>query len=144
MHEADTPRSDPSLTDTIIRIFEAGQRVILDRLDLAYFDLSQLATRTLRGAALIAVGAVLLAGAWFTLLGGAVVWLQQHLSLPVSLGLVAASSAVLGAAAIAVGLRRAKGSAAAALGDMIETVREGPRALREEPSEAPAEGARPQ
>jgi len=137
MHESGTPRSDPSLTDSVIRIFEAGHRVVLDRLDLAYFDLSQLATRTLHGAALIAVGAILLTGAWFTLLGGAVVWLQQHLSLPASLALVAASNAVLGATAIAVNVRRVHSSAAAKLGDMIESVREGPAGV-------PAGGARQQ
>ena len=60
MHDTDAPRAERSLTDSVIRIFESGQRVILDRLDLAYFDLSQLVVRTLHGAALIVVGSVLL------------------------------------------------------------------------------------
>jgi hypothetical protein len=125
MYDAHTTPSEPSLLASIIRLFEAGQRVVLDRLDLAYFDLAQLATRTLRGAALIAIGAVLLTGAWFTVMGGAVVWLQQYMSLAASLALVAATSAVLGGGALAVGLRRARAGAVEAAGDLIEDVRDG-------------------
>ncbi len=118
-HTSQSP--EPSLLDSVIRIFEAGQRVILDRLDLARFDLGEVATRALRGAALVAVGAVLLCGAWFTLIGGAVVWLQAYVSLPASLALVAAGSAALGAVAIAAGIRRAQPDGIA--GELLEAVR---------------------
>ena len=123
MYDAHT--SEPSLLDSIVRLFEAGQRVILDRLDLAYFDLTQLAARTLRGAALIVIGAVLLSGAWFTLMGGVAVWLQQYMSLAASLALVAVANAVAGGGAIVVGVRRAQSGAVEAASDLIEDVREG-------------------
>lgn len=125
MYEANSTPSEPSLLDSMIRIFEAGQRVILDRLDLAYFDLTQFASRTLRGAALIVVGAVVLAGAWFVLIGGVVVWMQQYLSLPVSLALVAGASVLVGAACIVIGTKRAQSGAVEATNDLIESVREG-------------------
>jgi hypothetical protein len=137
MPEADMQRPEPSLADSLVRIFEAGQRVILDRLDLAYFDLSQLAVRTLHGAALIVVGAVLLTGAWFTLVAGAVVWLQTYLTLTASLIVVAGVNAALGAVAIWIGLRRAQNTAAARLGDMVVDLRGGSKAV------AVGEDARP-
>jgi hypothetical protein len=123
MPDGDFRHSEPSLADSLVRIFEAGQRVILDRLDLAYFDLSQLAVRTLHGAALIIIGSVLLTGAWFTLIAGVVVWLQQYMTLTVSLIIVAGVNAALGAVAISIGLRRTQTTAAAKLGDMVEDLR---------------------
>jgi hypothetical protein len=118
-------RPDPSLLDSLIRAFEAGQRVVLDRLDLAYFDLAQIATRTVRGVVLIVIGSLLVVGAWFAVMGGLVLWLQQYVALPVSIALVAVGSAVVGGTAIALGVRRASGSAAAGIEDLVETVREG-------------------
>jgi hypothetical protein len=123
MPEADIHRTEPSLADSLVRIFEAGQRVILDRLDLAYFDLSQLAVRTLHGAVLIVIGSVLLTGAWFTLIAGVVMWLQQYMTLTASLILVAGVNAALGAVAVSIGLRRTQLTAAAQLGDMVEDLR---------------------
>ena len=130
-------RSEPSLADSLVRIFEAGQRVILDRLDLAYFDLSQLAVRTMHGAALIIVGAVLLTGAWFTLIAGVVVWLQPYMTPTASLIIVATVNAALGAVAVGIGLRRAQTTAAAQLGDMVEDLRGGAKEI------AGGEDARP-
>jgi len=122
MYDAQTTPPERSLLDTVIRVFEAGQRVVLDRLDLAYFDLTQLANRTLRGAVLVLVGALLLAGAWFALLGAAAVWLQQYMSLVASLLVVCGMNVVLGGAAIVVGVRRTQTAAAAATHDLIEDV----------------------
>ena len=107
MLPADTSSSEPRIVDAAIRIFEAGQRVILDRVDLARLDLAQAASAAVRGAALIALGAVLLAGAWFSAMGGVVVWLQTYLTLPASLAVVGGLSAVVGAAAVTIGVRRA-------------------------------------
>lgn len=125
MRDPELHHPEPSLADSLVRIFEAGQRVILDRLDLVYFDLSQLAVRTLHGAALIVIGSVLLTGAWFTLIAGVVVWLQQYMTLTASLIIVAGVNAALGAVAVSIGLRRTQTTAAAKLGDMVEDIRGG-------------------
>lgn len=105
-----TRSEDPSLADAVVRVLESGQRIVLDRVDLARFDLAQLAARVLRGAVLIGVGAVLLAGAWFAAMAGVVVWLYQSMSLTLasSLALVGALSGLAGTAAIVVGVRRAR------------------------------------
>ena len=100
--------SEPELVDSVVRALEAGQRVVLDRVDLLRFDLRQLASRTLSGALLIVTGAFLLAAAWVTGMAAAVVWLQQYLSLCASLAAVAAATAGVGAGAIAIGLQRGR------------------------------------
>lgn len=97
--------SEPSVGDALIHLFESGQRLVLDRIDLARFDLRELAGRTVRDAALAVTGGVLLAGAWFLAMASAVVWLRQYLPLALSLAMVAGASAVLGAGAIALALR---------------------------------------
>lgn len=114
---------EPSLVDSVVRVFEAGQSVVIDRVDLLRFDLRDLASRTLGGAALIAVGAFLLAGAWATLMAAVVVWLQQYLSPFASLAAVAAATAGLGAGAIAVGVRRGQVGKAHIASDLGKSVR---------------------
>jgi hypothetical protein len=106
MLDARQSAPEPSLVESVLRVVEAGHRLVLDRIDLARFDLGQLAARTLRGTVLIAAGAFLLSGAWFALMAGAIVWLHQFLSLAVSLVIVAVITAALGAGAIATGLQR--------------------------------------
>jgi len=99
---------EPSLTESVVRVVEAGHRLVLDRIDLARFDLAQLAARILRGTALIAAGTFLLAGSWFAVMGGAVVWLDPYLPLAASLFIVGLGTAALGAGAVAVGVLRAR------------------------------------
>jgi hypothetical protein len=120
MPDTHPPPSEPSLVDSLVRVVETGQRVVLDRVDLLRFDLSQLVSRTLGGAVLIAVGAFLLAGAWFTFMGAMVVWLQQYLSLFASLAAVATATACFGAGAIAIGMRRGQ---IGQVGDVGKSVR---------------------
>ncbi|MGH7788071.1 MAG: phage holin family protein [Candidatus Binatia bacterium] len=99
---------DPSIVDALLRVFESGQRIVLDRVDLARYDLAQLAAGALRGTALIAGGAVLVASAWFTLMAGVVVWAHQSLSLVASLALVGGINGLLGVLAIMAGVERAR------------------------------------
>jgi len=121
-----TAPPEPSLLESLVRVLEAGQRIVLDRIDLARFDVSQVARRMLRAAGLLAIGAILLAGGWFTLMAGGVCWLQQYLSLPVSLVLAATLTAGLGAAALAVGVRRMRDEGAGA-GGVVDAAAEAAR-----------------
>lgn len=116
MPDTHPPPSEPSLVDSVVRVVEAGQHLVLDRVDLLRFDLSELARRTLGGTALIGVGAFLLAGAWCTFMGAVVVWLQQYLPLSASLAAVAAATAGLGTGTIAIGIRRGQIGQAGDLG----------------------------
>jgi hypothetical protein len=125
MYDANTSRPEPSLLESIVRAFEAGQRVVLDRIELASFDLKQLATRTLHGAVLIALGALLLSGAWFALMIGVVALLQEYVGLGASIVIVAGGTAVAGGLALGIGVRRAQRGAVEGIGDLVEDVREG-------------------
>lgn len=101
-------RAEPGISDALIRLFEAGQRVVLDRVDLARFDLAQLAATSLRAAALVAVGAVVLSSAWFALLAAAVIWAAPYITLPGALAGAALISLVGGGLLIAAGVKRAR------------------------------------
>jgi hypothetical protein len=77
------------------------------RLELARFELGQLAARTSRAGVMIAAGAFLLAAAWCAVMAAAALWLRAYLPLSASLAVVAGVTAAIGAGAIAAGLRGA-------------------------------------
>ncbi len=97
-------RPEPSVIDAVVRVVDAGQRLVLARLDLLRSDLGEFANRSLRSAMFVAVGAFLLAAAWCALMGAATAWLQRYLPLPASLVVVALLTAGMGMAAILVGV----------------------------------------
>jgi hypothetical protein len=98
---------EPTLIEAVLRVIEASQRLVLDRVDLARLDVARLAAHALRGAVLVAVGAVLIAGAWFAALGVVVLWLEPYLSPMASLAIIAVATLLGGAASVASGVRRA-------------------------------------
>jgi hypothetical protein len=102
---------EPSISDALARLIEAGQRVVSDRLDLIRLDLAHAALIGLRGVALIAAGAVLLGGAWIALLNGVALWLGNYTSLPIAFLSVTAVSAVSGTLAVAMGMRKVRARA---------------------------------
>lgn len=112
---------EPSLIDAVLRVIEASQRLVLDRVDLARLDVARLASYALRGAVFVAVGAVLIAGAWFATLGFIVLALEPYLSPTTSLLVIAFATFVAGAASVATGIRRA----GAWVLDSTETATEG-------------------
>jgi hypothetical protein len=98
---------EPSIIDAVLRVIEASQRLVLDRVDLARLDVARLASHAMRGAVLVAVGAVLIAGAWFAALGVIVLWLRPYLSPTGSLAIIAVATLIAGAASVSSGVRRA-------------------------------------
>jgi len=120
------PEHEPSLVESVVHVVEAGQRLLVDRLDLARFDLGQVVSRTMRGVAFVAAGAVLLTGACFALMGGAVMWLHQglDLSLAASCLIVGAVAGGFGAGVVVLGVRRTqfagaeRGTAGAVVGSL--------------------------
>lgn len=118
---ADRPEP-PGLADTAFRVVEAGQRVLLDRIDLARLDVMRLLSLGARTALAMAVGTVMLSGAWCALVIALALQLQTGLawSLPLSLAVVAVGSAVGGVALIAFGLRRVGEFELSAIGSAAE------------------------
>ena len=62
------PAEPPGLADTAFRVVEAGQRVVLDRLDLARLDLERFVSLAVRSGVAVAASTVLLSGAWFAIM----------------------------------------------------------------------------
>jgi hypothetical protein len=103
-----TDTDPPGLADTAFRVVEAGQRVLLDRLDLARLDAGRLVSLGAQTLVSVAAGTVLLAGAWCAIVIAIALTLQSNfaLSLPLSLTLTALGSAAAGMAVLSFGLRR--------------------------------------
>jgi hypothetical protein len=112
----------PGLADTAFRVVEAGQRVLLDRIDLARLDLTRLLTLGVRTAVAVAAGTVLLSGAWCGIMAAMALRLQTGLglSLPASLLIVALLSALAGAATVGAGLRRISAFELSSIGSVSE------------------------
>ena len=112
----------PGLADTAFRVVEAGQRVLLDRIDLARLDLARLLTLGVRTAVAVAAGTVLLSGAWCGIMAAMALLLQTGLglSLPASLLIVALLSAFAGAATVGAGLRRISAFELSSIGSVPE------------------------
>lgn len=113
MLEPYPPRPEPSVIDAVVRVVDAGQRLVLARVDLLRADFNELASRSLRSAALVGLGAFMLAAAWCALMAAAAAWLRNYLPLPMSLLVVALATAAVGAAAILVGVLSGRGAGAA-------------------------------
>ena len=94
--------------DAVVRVVDAGQRLVLARLDLVRADVNDLARRSARSGVLVAAGGFLLAAAWCALMAAAAAWLRAYLPLPVSLVVVAVVTAAIGVAAILVGVSSAR------------------------------------
>jgi Putative Actinobacterial Holin-X, holin superfamily III len=106
---AGEPRAEPSVFDALVRVFEAGQRIVLDRIEMVRLDFDRATMRTLRGTVWVVVGAILTVSSWIGLMAALAMWLYESraLPLPASLVAVAVLTAVVGTAAIAAGLRGA-------------------------------------
>ena len=103
-----TTAHERSVVDTLHRVFEAGQHLVLDRVELMRLDLTQAASRTVRGVLLMGAGGLLLAGALAMLLAVIVTLLDRVMSLPAAIMLVGGVVAALGVAAVLIGVRRTR------------------------------------
>jgi hypothetical protein len=109
---------EPRLADTAVRVVEAGQRVLLARLDLARLDALRLLSLGVHTAVAMAAATILLSGAWCAVVIAVALQLQSGVawSLPASLTLVALVSAAAGVVLLALALRRVGGFALSAIG----------------------------
>ncbi len=103
-----TTAHERSVVDTLHRVFEAGQHLMLDRLELMRLDLTQSANRTVRGVLLMGAGGLLLAGAFAMLLAMIVTLLDRVMPLPAAIMVVSGIVAALGSAAVLIGMQRTR------------------------------------
>ena len=99
---------EPSLVEAIGRVVDAGQRVLVDRFDLARMDVQRIASRGLRSVAWLVVGAFAVSAGWLAFSAAAVVVLRAYLVLPASLAIVGVINVAAGGLLIAHGAQRAR------------------------------------
>lgn len=74
INEDDRLTGEPSVASSLEHLVAGSQGVITKRIDLALLEGRELLSRTVQGAALLSLGIVLAAAAWFALSASAVLW----------------------------------------------------------------------
>lgn len=105
--EAQYDEAPKSLTDAFENVVEAGQDLILQRIDLQAERLFERATGMLRASLGIAAGGIVALVGWFLFVSGVVDALAAHLSHATAAMLLGLAHVALGVA-LALGLRRGR------------------------------------
>jgi hypothetical protein len=98
--------SEPSVTDALADVVHAGQRLMADRVELALVEARGLLEQSVARAALVIVGALVLAGALFALDAALVDLVARFAPRPVAFLSCALVNGALGGSLILAGLRR--------------------------------------
>lgn len=101
-------QSEPTIVTALGRAIDAGQRIIVNRIDLARLDVVDMLNRVMRGGMLIMIGGVLLAVGWLAFSAAAIIFGERYVSLPASAAVVGALNAAIGVGALFVGIQRAR------------------------------------
>jgi hypothetical protein len=86
-----------SVLPALVDVVEAGQRVLLDRIELLRLDFRQAVDRGINAGIVFACGAVLLVAAWLASMAALVLYLNRWITPEASLAAVALATAVVGA-----------------------------------------------
>lgn len=98
---------EPSLVSALGRAIEAGQRLVMDRIDLARLDVLRVIERTQQGGAFVVLGGMMALVGWMFIAGAAVLLLEPYVTLPLSAALVGIVSLATGATVVARGAHHA-------------------------------------
>ena len=104
-----TPLANGSFVSGLYRVFEAGERLLVEHAELFRLDSREKLGSFAARFGLCALGAVCLFTAWLGLLAAAVVQFDQTITLGGRLALAALAQLVLGVVLIAVARRGTKG-----------------------------------
>ena len=106
------PDGEPSVLSSVGRAIEAGQRLIVDRVDLAKLDVLRALSNTFRGTALLLGGGLLLAIGWTALSAAATIVLHDRgLGWAASACATGVANVLVGALLAGIGVRAAQGEA---------------------------------
>jgi uncharacterized membrane protein YqjE len=98
--------AEPSVSLALEHLAAGSQGAISKRIDLALLEGQELLSSTFRGAALVGVGMVLAAAAWFAAATGLVLLATPEANLVVRLGGFALLNAVGAVGSVALAMRR--------------------------------------
>ena len=93
---------DQTVVSALVRVLEAGQKVLVDRIDLTRLEVR----REMARAAVLAVAGMTGFVAWVALMAALVVWVGAASSVPLALLLVAGLNGALAAGGLAFARRR--------------------------------------
>ncbi len=91
----------PTVIESMGNAYGAGQRLILDRIELLVLQATETSARFARTGALAASGVALVGLGWMCLVGAALAWLAPSWSWPVALGFAGMMHVAAGGAFLA-------------------------------------------
>lgn len=103
---AENRHEDPSLITAVVDALDAGQRIVLDRIELAVVDASAGARSALASFALVLAGLGLLLVGWIATNAVGILILDQYLTSSAAIGAAAVVNFLFGAAALLLARRR--------------------------------------
>ena len=98
--------AEPSVVSALRRVLDAGQRIVVDRIDLARLDVLAALARGVHGAVFVVLGVIPISIGWLALVVGAVVVLEGYFTQPVSLAIAGAINMLVGIGLVLVGTQR--------------------------------------
>jgi len=90
----------PSATDAVERVFEAGQRLVAERIELARLEVEDAISNTIGRAVFIVLMGLFAFSGWWAGMAAVIILLDQWMPLPASLALVGGAHVLLGSGAI--------------------------------------------
>ncbi len=100
--------SEPSATDAVERVIDAGQRLVTERIELAKLDVQDAVTEKVSQTTKVVVPALFAFGGWWILMAGVVLFLNIYFAMPASLGIVGGAHVLLGGAIAVRSLQRGR------------------------------------
>ncbi len=100
---------EASVATALTHVIEAGQQVILDRIELVRLDAREMLERALRASVFFAAGTLFVIGGWAAIMAMAVILLDRALPLSASLALVGVVNGAIGAVLFVRGGREMNG-----------------------------------
>jgi Putative Actinobacterial Holin-X, holin superfamily III len=108
---------EPSATDAVERVLDAGQRLVAERIELVKLDVQEVVSGKLSQGAAIVLPGLFAFGGWWILMAALVAFLDTYLVLPASLAIVGGAHVLIGAGVAATALWRVHAHAAAKNGN---------------------------
>ena len=98
--------AEPSATDAVERVIDAGQRLVTERIELAKLDVQDAVSEKVSQTTKVFVPALFAFGGWWILMAAVVMVLSTYVVLPASLAIVGGAHVLLGGAMAARALHR--------------------------------------
>ncbi len=99
---------EPSATDAVERVIDAGQRLVTERIELAKLDVQHAIGDKITQSAAIVVPGLFAFGGWWILMAGLIAFLNAYLVPAASLAIVGGAHVVIGGGIARMALSRAR------------------------------------